>query len=133
MATLVIAIKPKKDKMATSEMLQEPPPPEEGGQGDVLGGGGGDAGHICCVPLENIKEDNIEPQEGDEVEFNVKGIVERVEDGKAYVKPEEVNGQPVEPGNAVGAGPEKQTNDEDEIDKQAGPMLAQRDKEMGYA
>ena len=128
---VAIIIAPKKDKMATSEMLQEPP---EGGEpGNTLGEEGGDEGHICCVPLENIREDNIEPQEGDEVEFNVKGIVERVEDGKAYVKPEEVNGQPVQPGNTQSVGPEKQTNDEEDIDKQAGPMLAQRDKEMGYA
>ena len=118
--------------MATSEMLQEPPP-EGGPENDLSGAGGGDEGHICCVPLENIKEDNIEPQEGDEVEFNVRGIVEKVEDGKAYVKPEEVNGQPVQPGNAQSAGPDQQTNDEEDIDKQAGPMLAQRDKEMGYA
>lgn len=87
--------------------------------------------HIC-VPIENIKEDGIEPQEGDPVEFNVAGTVKKVEDGLAYIEPEEINGEPVRAGMQEQEGPEHEPNSEDEIEAKARPMLEARDHEMGY-
>ena len=117
----MIAIKPKK-KMATSSILQEPPDDDGGydeGEGKV---------HVC-LPVENLLEDGVAPQEGDTVEVNISGDVYKVEGGLAYIDPKEVNGQPLA---NDGQGPDHQTNDEDEddIDRKAGPMLAARDQEM---
>ena len=123
--------------MATAEMFQTPDDADDMGQlgqvgnDDGYGGGGGEDEIQVCLPVDNIKEDGIEPQEGDEVEVNVSGTVTKVEGGIAWIKPEKVNGEPVRAGSQGQQGPEHQTNDEDELEKQAMPMLAQRDKELG--
>jgi hypothetical protein len=47
------------------------------------------------LPSALLALDGAEPMEGDEVEFTVKGTVVRSAGGKAFVKPTEVNGQPL--------------------------------------
>jgi hypothetical protein len=54
------------------------------------------SGVIVHVPEENLAEGGVPPEEGDDVEFDVKGKVRYVENGIVCVTVSEVNGQPVE-------------------------------------
>lgn len=47
------------------------------------------------VPTSALEIEGTAPADGDEVEFTVKGIAGRSENGCTYVKPTEVNGQPI--------------------------------------
>lgn len=47
------------------------------------------------VPSALLAVDGTPPGEGDDVEFTVKGTVGKTENGLSYVRPTEVNGQPV--------------------------------------
>jgi len=48
-----------------------------------------------CLPSQNLAVEGVEPENGDEVEFTVKGKVSRAEGGFTYVTPSMVNGEPV--------------------------------------
>jgi hypothetical protein len=90
----------------------------------------GDSEIEVCVPVENITEDGVPPQEGDDVELSVKGTVSKVEGDLAWITPSEVNGQPVEAGEGS---PKEEANEGNEPDEQGLESAMQaRDKEMGY-
>lgn len=54
-----------------------------------------------CVPVESLAqpdegEQMVNPEVGDPVAMHVEGKVTRIEGGNAYVKPETVNGKPLD-------------------------------------
>jgi len=57
------------------------------------------------IPTPMLALEGAEPMEGDEVEFTVKGTVSRSENGKTFVTPTEVNGQPLPTEKAPAAEP----------------------------
>lgn len=80
--------------------------PEDQGQDDH-------SSVIVHVPAEDLAEGGVPPEEGDEVNFDVKGKIKYVEGAIACVTVSEINGQPVsEPqedeGEGQGENPEEE-------------------------
>jgi hypothetical protein len=88
-------------------------PPDGGPSGDGMGGEdkGMDNSSEDCVPVDCLAmpdsdqgDKMADPEPGDMVTYTVEGKVTRVEDGKAYIDREMINGKPCEePGSGDGS------------------------------
>src|SRR5258708_34681992 len=93
---------------SNSAFMQEP---EEGKEDDH-------SSVIVHVPVTDLEQGGVPPEEGDEVNFDVKGKIRYVEGEIACVTVTEINGQPVsEP--QEGQGQEQGENPEEENLKSA--------------
>lgn len=90
----------------------------------------GDSQIQVCVPIENIVEDGVPPQEGDEVSLSVEGTVSKVEGDIAWITPSKINGQPVEAGEGSPQEAQNESNEPNEASMEQ--AMQSRDKELGY-
>ncbi|SRR5258707_8343139 len=88
---------------SNSAFMQEPEPDQDDDHSSV----------IVHVPVTDLEEGGTPPEEGDEVNFDVKGKIKYVQGQIACVTVESINGQPVsEPqedeGQSQGENPEEE-------------------------
>jgi hypothetical protein len=57
----------------------------------------GDNSQELCAPLDSLSVNGTPPAVGDTVEVKVGGKVSRIDGDNAYVTPDTVNGEPIQP------------------------------------
>jgi hypothetical protein len=67
--------------------------------------------YICKLPVNSLEEGGTPPEEGDSVDFSVKGTVQSVSGNNATVKIDSVNGEPV--GEEASESPEEESTEEE--------------------
>jgi hypothetical protein len=67
--------------------------------------------YICKVPVNSLEEGGTPPEEGDSVDFSVKGTVQSVTGKNATVKIDSINGEPV--GEEASESPEEESTEEE--------------------
>ena len=98
---------------SNSAFMQDAPTTDSDGDND-----GDHSSVIVHVPAEDLAEGGVPPEEGDEVNFDVKGKIRYVEGSIACVTVTEINGQPVSE-TQEGEGQDQGENPEEEQLKQA--------------
>jgi hypothetical protein len=67
--------------------------------------------YTCKVPVNSLEEGGTPPEEGDSVDFSVKGTVQSVTGNNATVKIDSINGEPV--GEEASESPEEESTEEE--------------------
>jgi hypothetical protein len=67
--------------------------------------------YTCKVPVNSLEEGGTPPEEGDSVDFSVKGTVQSVSGNNATVKIDSINGEPV--GEEASESPEEESTEEE--------------------
>jgi hypothetical protein len=67
--------------------------------------------YTCKLPVNSLEEGGTPPEEGDSVDFSVKGTVQSVSGNNATVKIDSINGEPV--GEEASESPEEESTEEE--------------------